>query len=256
MKLFGQYRDLIRFRALLESRIESRQFYFGLLWWIVEPIANLAMMYLVFGIILERGGPGFAGFLLVGFVFWRWIDTCVKKSLASLQSSAAILTQVNLPAWLFPFSDILAATHRFLIILALLSGFCIWYSGSFGWAYLALPLVLFLNLLFLLGFGLTLSLLPPFMPDSRKIIDNLFALLFFASGIFFDIASLEPRIASILYLNPIASFLSAYRMIMLDDQLPSFALLQLPMVLTAVFLTTAAISYHRCQNNLAKVLLR
>jgi lipopolysaccharide transport system permease protein len=215
IKALGKYKDLLLFRVLLESRTETRQFYLGLAWWIIEPVINLSVMYLVFGVIMQRGGPGFAGFLLVGFVFFRWADGAVKRALVSFSNSRAIITEVMLPSWLFPLSDILASSLRFLIILALLIIFCIWYSGQIGWAYLALPLILALNLGFIVGLGLTLSLLPPFIPDSRKIIDNVFTLLFFASGIFYDISKLPPETASYLYLNPIAAFISSYRLILL-----------------------------------------
>lgn len=256
MKNFARYKDLIHFRALLESRVENRQFYLGLGWWLLEPLVNLAMMYLVFGVILQRGGPGFAGFLLVGFVFWRWTDNCVKKALTSLTAAKNILTQVKLPAWLFPLSDILSACTRFLIVLVLLAIFTTWYSGKFGWAYLALPVVLMLNLGFLIGLGMSLSLLPAFFPDSKKIIDNLFALLFFLSGIFYDISKLDEQYAQYLYLNPIASFLTSYRMIMLEDKVPTLMQLQVPLASTLVLLTVAMLAYRRYSPGLSKALLR
>jgi lipopolysaccharide transport system permease protein len=228
----------------------------GFAWWVVEPIAYMAVMYVVFGLILERGGPGFIGFLLVGFVMWRWIDSCVKKAVVSFTAAKPILTQVQLPAWIFPLSDGLAVTLRFLVVLLLLVLFSTWYSGQFGAAYLALPAVFALNLVFNLALGLCLALLPPFFPDSRKIIDNAFTLLFFASGIFFDLRKMDNVLADYLHLNPIASFLSAYRGIMLDGTTPTLASLQWPIVCTVTITALAAILYRLLQGGLAKALLR
>jgi len=253
---FRAFRDLLLYRLLVEPKAETRQFYLGLGWWVIEPAVYLTVLYLVFGVVLQRGGPGFAGFLLVGFVFFRWIDGCAKHALVSLTASQHIITQVKLPHWLFPLSDILSTSLRFAFILALLIVFCVWYSGYLGWAYLAVVPILILNLGFILGLGLCLSLLPPFFPDSRKIVDNLFALLFFASGIFYDINSLDPLIARYLHFNPIASFISAYRDIMLAGRVPPAELLFWPLVFTLIFLGSAVLGYRRFGSDVAKYLLR
>jgi len=252
----GKYRDLLFYRVLLESKTDTRQFYFGLSWWVIEPLVNLAMMYLVFGVIMQRGGPGFVGFLLVGFVIFRWIDGSVKKALQSFNAARSIITQIRLANWLFPVADMLASSLRFLVILLLLIVFCVWYSGQFGSAYLALPLILGLNMAFIIGLGLTLALIPPFIPDSRKIIDNVFTLLFFASGIFYDISKLSPEIAGYLYLNPIASFITSYRLIMLENQLPTWDLLRWPSLCTVLLLVSSALAYRRFSPHLARALLR
>jgi lipopolysaccharide transport system permease protein len=250
------YWDLLNYRVLIEAKNETRQLYMGLAWWVLEPAAYMTVMYLIFGVLLQRGGPGFIGFLLVGFVMWRWIDGTVKKAVASITAAKPVLSQTQLPAWIFPISDALSVTLRFLIVLVLLILFCVFYSGQFGWAYLALPLVFGLNLLFNLSLGLLLALLPPFFPDSRKIIDNLFTLLFFASGIFFDLSRMDNEFAQYLHLNPLATFLTAYRGIMLDGVAPSPDTMLWPAACTALVFLAAVLCYRRLQPKLAKALLR
>jgi lipopolysaccharide transport system permease protein len=256
LNLIHGYRDLLLYRIVLEAKNETRQMYMGLAWWVLEPLAYMTVMYVVFGLIMQRGGPGFIGFLLVGFVMWRWIDGAVKKSVQSFNAAKPILTQVQLPAWLFPIADALSVTLRFMVVLGLLILFCVFYSGQFGSAYLALPALFALNLVFVLALGLLLSLLPPFFPDSRKIIDNVFTLLFFASGIFFDLSKMDNVFAQYLHYNPIATFLSAYRGIMLDGVAPSLASMEWPVICTAVLVVAAALLYGRLNESLPKALLR
>ncbi len=256
MKSLWRYKDLLAYRVMIEARAETRQFYLGLSWWLIEPVVTLSVLYLVFGVILQRGGPGFAGFLLVGFVFFRWIDASIKRAMIALVTAKSVITQVRLPNWLFPVSDVLSHSLRFGIILLLLIGFTTWYSGSFGAAYVALVPLLLLNLAFIIGLGLCFSVLIPLFPDSRKIIDNLFSLLFFASGIFYDITQLDPKIASYLFINPIAGFISAYRQIMLENTIPSLELLRWPLLFTATFLVVAIVAYRKFGPRLAKALLR
>jgi len=256
VKFFRDRFDLLQYMVLSSARNESRQLYAGFSWWVLELLMYMSVMYLVFGVILERGGPGFIGFLLVGFIFWRWNDSSVKKAAQSLLSAKAILTQAQLPPVLFPLADVLSLFVRFLIILVLLSVFSIIYTGQFGAAYLALPLVLAINLMFIFALGLCLGLVVPFIPDSKKIIDSGFQLLFFASGIFYDISALDPAVARILYLNPFANFLTLYRGIMLEGTFPTFQLLTVPLAMTAVLFILVLVSYRRLVHHLPKALLR
>lgn len=256
MKYLRDHWDLISYRVLSEARSENRQLYIGFAWWILEPAAYMTVLYLVFGVILQRGGPGFAGFLLVGFVFWRWMDGSIKRAALSLTSAKMILTQVKLPHWIFPLSEVLSAALRFLIVLFLLIVFAIIYTGQVSWAYLALPALLALNLLFIYQLGLLLACIVPFFPDSRKIIDNLFQLLFFCSGIFFDIGQLNETSAQLLYLNPFAAFLSCYRGILLDGNLPAIGLLYSPIAATLLFTAIASATYLGVRRQLPKALLR
>lgn len=256
MKYLRDHWDLISYRVLSEARSENRQLYIGFAWWILEPAAYMAVLYLVFGVVLQRGGPGYAGFLLVGFVFWRWMDGSIKKAGQSLLSAKMILTQVKLAHWIFPLSEVLTGALRFLVVLTLLIGFAVLYTGQAGSAYLALPALLALNLVFIFALGLLLACIVPFFPDSRKIIDNLFQLLFFCSGIFFDISKLDASSAQLLYLNPFASFLSAYRQIMLDGQFPSMAVLYSPLLATVILVALASVTYKSVHEQLPKALLR
>ena len=256
MKYLRDHWDLISYRVLSEARSENRQLYIGFAWWILEPAAYMTVLYLVFGVILQRGGPGFAGFLLVGFVFWRWMDGSIKRAAQSLTSAKMILTQVKLPHWIFPLSEVLSAALRFLIVLFLLIVFAIIYTGQASWAYLALPALLALNLLFIFQLGLLLACIVPFFPDSRKIIDNLFQLLFFCSGIFFDIGQLDESSAQLLYLNPFAAFLSCYRDILLNGHTPPIELLYSPIVATVLLTAMASATYLGVRSHLPKALLR
>ena len=256
MKYLREYRELLIYRILSEVRAENRQLYIGFSWWILEPLAYLTVLYLVFGIIMERGGPGFIGFLLVGFVFWRWMDGTVKKTAQSFLGAKGIITQVNLPHWLFPLSEVLSAALRFSVVLGLLILFCLVYTGQAGWAYLALPPLLALNLLFVFSLGLLFACIIPHVPDARKIIDNLFQLLFFASGIFFDIRQLDENIVQWLLLNPFAAFLLSYREIMLNGKVPGADLLYSPLLSTACVLGIACFLYLRLRAQRPKALLR
>ena len=86
----------------MDLRAEAAQNLMGMLWWVLEPLLYLLAFYLIFEVFLERGGPGFVGFLLCGLVFWRWFDASLNRSSAALLANGRLINQIYLPKWVFP----------------------------------------------------------------------------------------------------------------------------------------------------------
>jgi len=84
---------------------------------------------------------------------------------------------------------------------------------------------LLLQLFMMLAIGGVLAALVPFLPDLKLVIDNGMMLLFFLSGIFFDISGVSPEMKSYLYLNPMAGLIEAYRDVLLEGMWPDWILL-------------------------------
>jgi lipopolysaccharide transport system permease protein len=223
--LHRHYLDLIRYRSYVDLKSESAQSYLGMLWWILDPLFYLAMYYLVFGVILQRGGEGFVGFLLCGLVFWRWFANSVLRASNSIQGNSAIISQVYLPKLIFPIVETISNAYRFAFILLIFMTFLVIYRQTVEWVWLSALPVLGVQLLLIFGVGICLALVVPFFPDIRKLIDNVMMLFFYMSGIFFDIHQLEPKFQTLLFLNPMAVLIDQYRTVFFRDQLPDFAAL-------------------------------
>jgi lipopolysaccharide transport system permease protein len=223
--MFRQYVDLIKFRAVADMKLEGSQSYLGVIWLILDPLLYLAVFYVLFEVLMMRGTPGFIGFALCGLVFWRWFDSSVKRASGSINGNSSIINQVYVYKLVFPIIEVVANTCRFSFILVLFIIFVIFYRQGISINWLALPAVLFVQLILSAGIGSLLALIVPFFPDLRKLIDNILMFFFFLSGVFFDINELDPDVQKYLYLNPMAVLLQQYRLILLDDQLPNWGVL-------------------------------
>jgi lipopolysaccharide transport system permease protein len=219
------YLDLIRYRAYVDLKSESAQSYLGMLWWILDPLFYLGIYYLVFGIVLQRGGEGFVGFLLCGLVFWRWFANSVLRASNSIQNNVGIISQVYVPKLIFPIVETISNAYRFLFILLIFLVFLVIYRQQVQWVWLSAGLVFTTELLLIFGVGICLALVVPFFPDIRKLVDNTMMLFFYMSGIFFDIHKLDPQVQKYLFLNPMAVLVDQYRAVFFRDQLPDFAAL-------------------------------
>ena len=208
----------------MELKAEASKNYMGMLWWVLEPLLYLVAFYVVFDVIMQRGGPGFVGFLLCGLVFWRWFDTTIKRCGNSIVGNASLINQIYLPKIVFPLIELVGCTMRFLIILLLFLVFARLYSGQFYVTWLYLPLLMLCELLLIVGLGFLMSVLTPLNPDLRKVIDNCMFMMFYLSGIFFDISRLSPAAQEWLYLNPMAVIIRQMRLVVLSGEPPEWNL--------------------------------
>lgn len=214
---------LVFYKTYADLRAEAERTYVGFLWWIIEPLASMTVYYLVFSVILERGGPDFVSFLLAGVVPWRFFQTTILHGANSILSSRGLMQQVFLPKAILPSVTVLVDTFKFFVIFVLLIIYMIITGHPVNSAYLALPLLIGLQFLLVSGLTMLAACATPFLPDLRLALENLLRLLFFMSGVFFDLTRFSEEAQVYLRLNPMAVMLESYRAVLLHGEWPNLA---------------------------------
>ncbi len=218
----SHYVNLVLYKVYAELRAESARTYVGFLWWIVDPVLSMAVYYGVFALLLDRGGAGFVPFLFVGLVTFRWLNMAIAHGATAIRENGNLMRQVYLPGIVFPAVAVLTDTVKFAVVFGLLLGF-LWLSGyPVAIPYLALPVLLGVELLLIAAVASMLASVMPFVPDLEIILSNSFRILFFVSGIFFSISSVPEPYQLYLRLNPIASLIEAFRAVLLENQWPAW----------------------------------
>ena len=57
----GHLLELVWTKTLFNLRSEVHRNYLSYAWWLMEPLLHMTVYYVVFGILLKRGGPGLSG---------------------------------------------------------------------------------------------------------------------------------------------------------------------------------------------------
>lgn len=237
--------DLILYKTYADLRAEAAKTYINYLWWVIDPLLSMLVFYVVFGLIFQRGGEGFVPFLLIGLVAWNWYKQGVSHAGNSILTGKGLMNQVHVPKLVFPTVTLLTDLTKFGFVFALLLIF-LWLSGNgISRAYLALPLVLAVQLIFTAALAFLLAALVPYLPDLKFLVDNLLQLQFFASGIFFAGNEIPERYQFWFYLNPMASLIHDYRAILLDHEWPSWSRLSLIALASLALLALAVTLIQR-----------
>ena len=227
VKLFpnNRYVQLVFYKAHADLLTEASRFFIGYIWWIVEPLIDMVVYYLVFGIFLKRSIDNYVPFLLIGLLSYRWFSVSIVTGSNSIVLNKPLMNLVFLPKIIFPTVSVISNTFKYLITFLLLILFLKIYGFPIVLQYFALPVVIFIQFIHILSISWVLGGIVPFFPDFRIAIDSIMRLVFFISGIFFSIKSLSPKLQSLLYLNPMTGIIECYRNILMHGQWPNFRIL-------------------------------
>lgn len=216
--------ELVWFRAYADLKSEASRTYIGILWWILDPLMQMGIFYLVFGVGLRGAGrtENFVQFLLIGIIIWRWFDTSVNFSSGAIMQNRNLVLRLNIDKWIFPATLIIGNAFKFLIALAVLFVFLTYSGMPINWHYLQIPAILLVQLALICGVAFILAALVPLLPDLKNVISHMLMLMFFLSGIFYDIAEMPEKFRWIFDLNPMVHVIQANRAIMLHGEMPAW----------------------------------
>ena len=228
--------NIIFFRVYADLKAERDRGYLGYLWWFIEPIMFMAAFYIVFGLLMRRGEENFVSFLLIGLVTWKWFAGSIQQSMVSIKANKGILAQVYLPKIVFPVISFITASIKFIFIFAILSLFLFWVRGENLVSIVDLAVVILLQGFLIFSVSIFCASIVPIIPDLKLIIENLLLLVFFISGIFFNISQIPNEYQWYMQFNPMATIIKAYRDSMLYGEALVFADLIVVFFISSVIL--------------------
>lgn len=215
--------ELLHFKTAANLRSEAARYHLNYLWWVLDPVLTMAVFYVIFGIMLNRGTEHFVAFLLTGLVWWNWFARSVQNGASSILNGRNLMLQVDIPKIFFPLEVCLQDSFKHLFVAALLLVFLMFYPTPVTIAWLALPVLMAVQFLLILGVTTLCAAAVPFLPDLKFIISTGVQLLFFGSGIFYRIEDVVlPQHRFIMYLNPVAGLVKNYREILLNGAWPDW----------------------------------
>lgn len=198
------------FVALLEREFKNR-FLGGVLspiWWVVQPILQLSVFALVFGMFLkvqlpERYGSSYLAFLAVGL--WPWIafTESVTRGAGSLLQQGALITKTQLPRAWVPLSTVAVsfALHfaALAVIVLLLKALGI---GLNGWALVASLPVWIALFLTALGVAWFVSVAHVIVRDVEPMLGPLLFLMTFLAPIQYALDIIPEKFRAYVLMNP------------------------------------------------------
>lgn len=202
----------------------------GMAWSIISPLVNLLIMWLVFENLLGSNIEHYVLYLFAGQLVFSFFSDATNMGMTSLIANSSIFSKVNVPKYLFLFSQNVSSLINFGLTLIIFFVFVAIEGVAFSWNFLMLIYPICCLVIFNLGIGLILSALYVFFRDMQYLWGIVSQLLMWLSAIFYSIETFAENIQRLFLLNPLYVFIKYFRVVVLDGNIPS---LQFHLILLA-----------------------
>jgi lipopolysaccharide transport system permease protein len=263
-----RHRELFTNLTLRELRGKYKRSALGWGWSMINPLAQMVIFSLVFGVFLKVeppvGEPSglhvFAFFLLCGLLPWTFLANGVTAGMGSLLANANLVKKVWFPRQLLVGSTVASFWVSFLIEMGVLS-VALLIAGNMILPWL-LPVlaVTVVQAAFVFGLALALSVWSVYFRDLEYLVGILLQLWFYATPIVYPITVVEEALDGrtglmrLYNLNPMTRFAEVYRDLYYSLRWPSAGSMAYLIGCAAAALIVGWLAFDRLQGRLAEEL--
>lgn len=254
LKEIARRKDLLVYLVTSGLKAEHRNSFLGYFWWMLDPLLSVAVYYFLVVIVLGRGGEGYGPFLVVGLVVFRSISSTLSSSARSITRQAGIITQVYLPKAIFPIGASFTQLINFCFGLIVIAVFLVFFRIMPGVTIVWLPLVLAVQLVFMIAASLVIGYICVFVRDIENLITHVNRILRYGSPVIWESRMLPAGYEWVANLSPLTPFLTSYRNIILHNSAPDTENLLIIFGISLLLITFMLYFYKENEHRIIKVL--
>ncbi len=217
----------------------------GMGWSLLSPLLHLSVLSLIFGQIFGRNMEHYIIYLFCGNLVYSYFKESTNGGMNALMVNARIFTKINVPKYLFLLSKNVSSLINFGLNLCIFFLFAWVDKIKFGIHFLALIYPVICLVIFNIGVGLILSALFVFFRDISYLYDIFTLLLMYMSAIFYKVDMLSASLQKLLFCNPVYCYITYFRIVVIDGQLPPLGLHCLCAFYAAVVLGIGVTIYRK-----------
>lgn len=220
---FKKYSFLLKQLISRDFKVKYKRSVLGVVWSLLYPLLNMAVMALVFSNIFKFSTPGvnYLVYVLSGLVMFNYFSEASNLSMGSVVANFPLINKIYIPKYIFPLSKCLFVGINFLLTLIPLYLVILFTGTGLNIYHLFLPYAYICLFLFTLGMGLLLSTISVFLRDMFYIYGIVLTLWTYLTPIMYDISIISPKLQLILKCNPMYHYINFIRRIILYHELPT-----------------------------------
>lgn len=217
-------RDLLLALTEREIKMRYRRSFLGLLWSLVTPLYQVALMTVVVRFLWRQPDPNYSVKFLCGLLPWAFFASALPTSCSAMLRARELVKRVRMPRQVLPFSVVLSCGFHFLASFAVLLLLLVLIPVRFNWLFFWLPVLIIMEIVMVSGLSLVAAVLHSFYTDVEYIITNLIMALYFLTPVIWHVDHpwiTSPEKQYLIMFNPMAVFCEGFRSIILKGRLPA-----------------------------------
>lgn len=187
-QLWARRHFITAFSTASNSVGYSRSF-LGQAWQLLTPLLNIAVYYLVFGILLhtKRGVHNFIAFLVIGLFVFGFSSASVTQGARAISGNLGLTRALHFPRAVLPVSTTLVAFQRLLYSMVIMVPIVLLTGEQLSLRWLQLLPAVALQSMFCLGLAFIFARIGATVPDTTQMLPFVMRVWMYTSGILYSV---------------------------------------------------------------------
>ncbi|MHC1732025.1 MAG: ABC transporter permease [Bacteroidales bacterium] len=257
LKEIWKCKGLLIYLVRRDLKIRFQQTFIGVFWIVLQPIVQLLIFYIIFGLLVRfpTDGIPYSVYYMSGYVVWQLFNQIINTCATSLTANIGVITKIYFPRLILPLSTTVGALIDFFITFLILLIFLFMNKYVITARYLLIPFILLITMIFSLGVGLLFGALMVVFRDTKNFLAYIIQIWMFLSPIFYAISSIPEDLRILFYINPLTGIIDTFRWICLGTSThPSFINLGVSSLVAIFLLFIGMVSFRSMENQIADVM--
>lgn len=205
-----------------ELHAQHRNTVLGGLWHLLNPILQVGVYYLVFGLVLrvDRGVDNFIGFLAIGVFVFHFTSKSLNAGAKSITSNEGLIRAISFPRAILPLAAVLSEFAAFGYAFVAMLAVVLLTNEPVATTWLVVVPVIALQTLFNMGAAFVMARMSDHFRDVQQVLPFIVRLWFYGSGVIWPATRLTekyPDLSWVLTANPAFAYIELMRGALLDQ---------------------------------------
>lgn len=240
MLAIWSYRGFIAGNVKREFQSKYSNSLLGAAWTVINPLAMIVVYTVIFSQIMRARLAGVDGafaysiYLCSGILTWGLFAEIVSRAQNVFLENANILKKLSFPRLCLPVIVVANALLNFSIIFGLFTLFLLITDNFPGWSYLTILPILFIQIAFAIGLGLSVGVLNVFFRDVGQFFAIFLQFWFWLTPIVYPISIIPESVRPLIYLNPMTVIIEGYQTVLVSKLQPDWGSLSLVLIVAII----------------------
>lgn len=240
-------------KSQLKSEVANS--YLNWIWWILDPLCFMLIYSFVFGYVFNAKEQYFSVYIFIGLTMWNFFNKTVQGSVKIIKNNKSIVSKVYFPKYILVLTKMMVNGFKMLISFGIVVAMMLFYQIPISWNVLyAIPVLISL---LLLTFGLSCYMMHfgVYVEDLSNVSSILLKILFYLTGIFYNIEKRIPEwgVALKRY-NPMAFLLSSMRECLIYKDAPDTIVLVVWFSISLLIAVAGVRKIYKEENSYVKLI--
>lgn len=239
-----KYKYSIYYLVARDLKVRYQGSALGFLWTLLKPFLLIVVYSIAFKYVIKIRVDNFSAFLFCGLLPWTFLSTSLASGVESISGNAALIKTASFPLEILPLITLFVNLFHFILSFAVFFPFLLFFRIHPGFALLFLPFVILTQTFFIAGLIFIASALNVYYRDVSHIVEVILLLWFWVTPIIYPVSLIPEEMRTFFFMNPFTVFIQSYRVILMNNQLPSITAISAMLFIGVVSLVVGRTVFH------------